>query len=67
LGNVIKEAKQLLHGLEAWELSTIGREANNVAHLLARNAQYIQEDHVLMEDVPVFVQQQLIFDVTHYS
>ncbi len=67
LGNVIKEAKQLLHGLEAWELSTIGREANNVAHLLARNAQYIHEDHVLMEDLPVFVQQQLIFDVTHYS
>jgi hypothetical protein len=53
--------------LDAWELSTIGREANNAAHLLARNAQYIQEDHVLMEDVPVFVQQQLIFDVTHYS
>ena len=38
LGNVIKEAKQLLHELKAWELSTIGREANNVAHLLARNA-----------------------------
>ena len=36
LGNEILEARRLLQRLEEWDLSTICREANIVAHMLAR-------------------------------
>jgi ribonuclease HI len=55
LGNEILEARRLLQRLEEWDLSTICREANIVAHMLARQALHTKDTRIWMEDAPDFV------------
>jgi ribonuclease HI len=64
LGNEVTEARHLLQSLEAWELSTIKRDVNKVAHMLARKALQINKTNVWMEEVPEFAQNQLLLDVS---
>ena len=64
LGNEILEARRLLQRLEEWDLSMIRREANVVAHMLARQALHTKDPRIWMEDAPDFVCKQVQLDVT---
>ena len=64
LGNIIELAISLPNSFEHFEVSVVQREANIVAHRVARYSQYVTDLIVWMEEAPFFVQQQLILDVT---
>ena len=63
LGNIIELAISLPNSFEHFEASVVQREANIVAHRVARHSQYVTDLIVWMEEAPFFVQQ-LILDVT---
>ena len=47
-----------------WEVSYVCRTYNMVAHLLARNAQFVSESIVWVEDIPPFIELQVSKDVS---
>lgn len=63
LGNIIEVAISLLNSFEHTEVSVVQREANIVAHRVARHSQYVRDLIAWMEEAPFFVRQQLILDV----
>jgi hypothetical protein len=55
-GQVINDARVKLNGLGEWEIVHVRREANVVAHNLARLALTMDEDRLWREDFPVGLQ-----------
>ena len=47
----------------AWEVSWVSRKCNRAAHLLARNAQFVSESIVWVEDIPPCIEFQVSKDV----
>ena len=51
------------HNALAWEVSWVSRKCNMAAHLLARNAQFVSESIVWVEDIPPCIEFQVSKDV----
>ena len=51
------------HNALAWEVSWVSRKCNRAAHLLARNAQFVSESIVWVEDIPPCIEFQVSKDV----
>ena len=47
-----------------WEVSYVRRTYNMAAHLLARNAQFVSDSVVWVEDIPPFIELQVSKDVS---
>lgn len=55
-GQLIEDSRLMLHSLSSFEVCHVSREANQAAHLLAKNALITMEDLVWMWDCPSFIQ-----------
>ncbi|XP_042965938.1 uncharacterized protein LOC122299618 [Carya illinoinensis] len=51
-GSVIEDVKNLLKGRKKWRVSFVFREANEAAHVLARDVLFFQSEIVWIEDAP---------------
>lgn len=45
-GHLMEDAKNLLHSCQVWRVNHVKREANEIAHRLAKRALGLDEDHV---------------------
>ncbi|XP_042964529.1 uncharacterized protein LOC122298728 [Carya illinoinensis] len=52
-GNVMEEVRGFLKMRESWKIQFIHREANNVAHILAKNAFNYTTERVWIEEGPI--------------
>ena len=52
------------HNALAWEVCWVSRNCNRAAHLLARNAQFVKESIVWVEDIPPCIEFQVSKDVS---
>lgn len=54
-GNIIDGTKRLLFGSSHWSVKFIYREANNIAHKLAKLAFTFSKEKVRIEDGPIHI------------
>ena len=61
---IIEGIKGQKYNALVWEVSYVRRTFNMAAHLLARNAQFVSESIVWVEDIPPFIELQVSKDVS---
>ncbi|XP_075650882.1 uncharacterized protein LOC142621501 [Castanea sativa] len=60
---VIEGAKLGLCGFDSWEGKHICRKKKSRAHLMAKNAKFVSDYVVWVEDTPPAIEQQILYDV----
>lgn len=61
-GILIQDAKELLNSFANWFASHVRREANQVTHLLARDATNLDVDIFYFHNVLIFIKHAIGFD-----
>ena len=61
---IIEGIKGQKYNALVWEVSYVRRTFNMAAHLLARNAQFVSESIVWVEDIPPFIELPVSKDVS---
>jgi len=61
--NIIARARQRTLNFSAWKATHVRRNCNQAAHLMARNAKFISESIIWVEDTPPVIETQIAFDV----
>jgi ribonuclease HI len=54
-GHILDDIKMVLSSLRSWEVMHVKREANMVAHNLAKEASKLQTDRTWIEDCPLCI------------
>lgn len=53
-----------LRGFDSWEINHICRAKNSTAHLMAKNAKFVSDYNVWVEDTPTAIEKQILYDVS---
>ncbi|XP_075665977.1 uncharacterized protein LOC142635769 [Castanea sativa] len=61
---VIEGVKLGLCGFDSWDVKHICRMKNSAAHLMAKNAKFVSDYVVWVEDSPSVIEHQVLFDVS---
>jgi len=61
---VIEGTKLSLCGFDSWEVKLICKAKNSTAHLMAKNAKFLSDYNVWVEDTPPAIEQQILYDVS---
>lgn len=64
---VIEGIKLDLSGFDSWEVNHVCRTRNFAAHLMAKYAKSVTDSCVWVEDTPLVIANQLLYDVAHLS
>ena len=67
LGHIIQDIHCLSQGLRWVSFMCVNRDANSVAHVLARYAKHVREDMYWMEDVPPPARNALYLDYSQLN
>ena len=67
LGHIIQDIHCLSQGLRWVSFRCVNRDANSVAHVLARYAKHVREDMYWMEDVPPPARNALYLDYSQLN
>ena len=61
---VIEGTKMSLRGFDSREVNHICRAKNSAAHLMEKNAKFVSDYNVWVEDTPLAIEKQILYDVS---
>ena len=61
---VIEGTRMSLRGFDSWEVNHICRAKYSAAHLMAKNAKFVSDYNVWVEDTPPTIEKQILYDVS---
>ena len=64
---VIEGIKMDLSSFDSWEVKHVCRTKNSAAHIMAQYAKLVTDCCIWVEDNPLVIQNQLLYDVAHLS